>query len=177
MKNFYNERLLRERVLLLVFLGIGVLWWGTALIGRVRQNLQVWHSITQEAEIQRLWLAKGASVGERTAQVARQLDAGRTLNAAQAYAEVSRIAQGLPLEMGAQRTDRTDNFALHSLQVTFRRTDLASLVRFYEGVAARAPYLGIDQCTISAERATPGMINAVFRIYSVEPVQASVSGR
>ena len=26
MRNFYNDRLLRERVLLLVFLGIGVLW-------------------------------------------------------------------------------------------------------------------------------------------------------
>ena len=172
MKNFYNDRLLRERVLLLVFLGIGVLWWGTALVGRVRQNVQVWRAVAQEGEIQRLWLAKGASVGERTALVAKQLDTARTMNAAQAYAEVSKIAQGLPLEMGAQHTDRTDNFALHSLQVSFRRTDLASLVRFYEGVAARAPYLGIDQCTISAERATPGQINAVFRIYSVEAVTA-----
>jgi len=173
MRNFFNGRLLRERMLLLVFLGIGVLWWGTALVGRVRQNVQVWHSVSQEAEIQRMWLAKGASVGERTAQVAKQLDAGHTLNAAQAYAEVSRIAQGLPMDMGLQRTDRTDNFALHSLQVSFRRTDLASLVRFYEGVAARTPYLGIDQCTISAERATPGLVNAVFRIYSVEAVKSA----
>jgi hypothetical protein len=168
MRNFYNGRLLRERVLLLVFLCIGVLWWATALIGRIRQNVQIWHSVSQEAEIQRLWLAKGASVGQRTAQVAKQLDPARTMNAAQAYAEVSRLATGLPLEMGAQRTDRTDNFSLHSLQVTFRRIDLAGLVRFYEGVAARAPYLGIDQCTISGDRTSPGLHNAVFRIYSVE---------
>lgn len=171
MRNFYNDRLLRERVLLLVFLGIGVLWWGSGLIGRVRVNVQAWRSVAQEGEIQRMWLAKGASVGERTALVAKQLDSARTMNASQAYALVSQLAQGLPLEMGAQRTERTDNFALHSLQVTFRRTDMAALVRFYEGVAARAPFLGIDQCTISADRATPGMINAVFRIYSVEAVQ------
>ncbi len=174
MRNFYNGRLLRERVLLLVFLGIGVLWWGTALIGRIRQNVQVWHSVSQEAEIQRMWLAKSATVGARTAQVAKQLDAAHTMNAAQAYAEVSKLAQGLPLEMGAQRTDRTDNFALHSLQVTFRRIDMAGLVRFYEGVTARAPYLGIDQCTISANRASPGLHDAVFRIYSVEPVGAGL---
>ena len=168
MRNFYNGRLLRERVLLLVFLGIGVLWWGSALAGRVRQNVQTWRAVSQEKEIQQLWLAKGASVDERTKLVAKQLDPARTMNATQAYAEVSRLAAGLPLEMGAQRTDRTDNFALHSLQVTFRRTDMAALIRFYEGLAARAPYLGIDQFTISAERATPGQVNAVFRIYSVE---------
>jgi hypothetical protein len=171
-RKFYNERLLRERVLLLVFLGIGVLWWGTALIGRIRLNVQAWRSVAQEGEIQRMWLAKGAAVGERTALVAKQLDPARAMNATQAYAVVSQLAQGLPLEMGAQHTDRTDNFALHSLQVTFRRTDLASLIKFYEGVAARAPYLGIDQCSISTDRATPGMINAVFRIYSVEAVAA-----
>lgn len=172
MKNFYNTKLLRERVLMLVFLGIGVLWWGTALAGRIRQNVQAWGLASQDGKIQREWLARGTSVGERTAQVVRQLDSARTMNAAQAYGEVSRLAAGLPLEMGAQRTDRTDNFALHSLQVTFRRTDMGSLLRFYEGITSRAPYLGIDQCTISIERATPGQLNAVFRIYSVEVVAA-----
>ncbi len=172
MKKFYNSKLLRERVLLLLFLVIGVLWWGTALIGRVRQNVQAWKSVVADAGIQQMWLGQGASVGERTAQVAKQLDAARTMNAAQAYAEVNRLAQGLPLEMGAQRTERTDNFALHSLQVTFRRTDMASLLRFYEGIVSRAPYLGIDQCTLSVDRASPGQLNAVFRIYSVETVPA-----
>ncbi len=168
MKKFYNARLLRERVLMLVFLGIGVIWWGTALVGRIRQNVQAWKAVSEDSKIQQLWLGQGTTVGERTARVAKQLDPARTLNAAQAFAEVSRLAAGLPLEMGAQRTDRADNFSLHSLQVTFRRTDMAALIRFYEGIASRAPYLGIDQCTISVDRATPGQLNAVFRIYSVE---------
>jgi len=170
--DFYNGRLLRERVLLLVFLAIGVLWWGSALVGRVRQDVQTWGSLSRDKDTQRQWLAKGASVDERTALVAKQLDPAQTMNATQAYAEISRLAAGLPLEMGAQHTDRTDNFALHSLQVTFRRTDLPALIRFYEGIAARSPYLGIDQCTISVDRATPGLLNAVFRIYSVEAVAA-----
>lgn len=175
MRNFYNTKLLRERVLMLVFLGIGVIWWGTTLAVRFRQARQDWRSVSQDREVQQLWLGRGVSVGERTAQVAKQLDVARTMNAAQAYAEVSRLAAGFPLEMGAQRTERTDNFALHSLQVTFRRTDMASLLKFYEGIAARAPYLGIDQCTLSVDRTTPGQLNAVFRIYSVESVRLSGS--
>lgn len=171
MKKFYNAKSLRERLLMLGFLVIGVAWWGSAVAARVRLNVVAWQSAANDAEMQRLWLAQEATVGERTASVARQLEAGRTMNAAQAFAEVNRLAQGMPIEMGAQRTDRTDNFALHSLQVTFRRVDMASLLRFYEGVVARAPYLGIDQCTVSADRATPGSVSAVFRVYSVEAVR------
>lgn len=175
MRKFYNTKLLRERLLMLVFLGIGVVWWGASLGARLQQTRLDWQGVAQDREIQKMWLGRATSVGERTAQVAKQLDAARTMNAAQAYAEVSRLAQGLPLEMGTQRTERTENFALHSLQVTFRRTDMASLLRFYEGIAARAPNLGIDQCTISVDRSNPGQLNAVFRIYSVELTKPSGS--
>lgn len=171
MRNFYNTKSLRERLLMLGFLLIGVLWWGSALAGRVRLNVAAWQSASRDAEVQRMWLAQESAVGARTASVASQLDASRTMNASQAFAEVDRLAQGLPHEMGGQRSDRTDNFAIHSLQVTFRRVDMAGLLRFYEGVAARAPYLGIDQCTVSADRASPGMVNVVFRVYSVEAIR------
>lgn len=168
MKKFFNGRLLRERLLLLAFALIGATWWGAELITRGREQVLAWHSAREDAKVQRLWLEQAASVGARTAEMARRLDAAQTMNAAQAFAEVSRLAQGLPLELGAQRTDRTDTFSLHSVQVTFRRVDMGGLLRFYEGVMSRAPYVGIDQCTISADRATPGMVNAVFRVYAVE---------
>ncbi len=173
MKKFFNSRLLRERLLLLAFALIGATWWGAELVTRVRDQVQAWGSAKEDAKVQRLWLEQGASVSARTAEMARRLDAAQTMNAAQAFAEVSRLAQGLPLELGAQRTDRTDTFSLHSVQVTFRRVDMAGLLRFYEGVMSRAPYVGIDQCTISADRATPGMVNAVFRVYAVEATRPS----
>jgi hypothetical protein len=168
MKNFYNTKSMRERLLMLGFLAIGVLWWGSALVTRVGDNVRSWHAVAEEAEIQQMWQGQAGAIAERTAQAASKLDAARTMSATQAYAEVDRLAQGLPHDMGAPRTDLTDNFAIHSLQITFRRVDMAGLIRFYEGVASRAPYVGIDQCTISADRATPGMVNAVFRVYSVE---------
>lgn len=168
MRRFFNARSLRERVLMLAFALIGAVWWGTEVAGRVFRNVEEWRALARDADVQRMWLEQGGLVGERTTEVAMRLDPAHTLNATQAYAEISNLAHGLPIEMGAQRTDRTDTFALHSLQVTFRRTDMASLVKFYTGLGARAPCLGIDQCTISSDRATPGMVNAVFRIYSVE---------
>lgn len=171
MKRFFNSRLLRERLLMLVFVGLGALWWGAEIITRVRGNVQAWQSLAEDAKVQRLWLAQETTVAQRTSELAGQLDAGKTMTATQAFAEVNRLAQGLPVEMGAQRTDRTEYFSLHSLQVTFRRVDMAGLLRFYEGVMSRAPYVGIDQCSLSADRASPGMLNAVFRVYAVEAMK------
>lgn len=168
MKKFFDSRLLRERLLMLVFVAIGGVWWGSEIITRVRGNVLDWRFLKSDAADQRDILSRQASITQRTADMASRLDTGKTMNAAQAFAEVNRLAQGLPVEMGAQRTDRTDTFSLHSLQVTFRRVDMAGLLRFYEGVMSRAPYVGIDQCTINADRATPGMVNAVFRVYAVE---------
>ncbi|HWA29297.1 MAG TPA: hypothetical protein VG734_26840 [Lacunisphaera sp.] len=168
MKKFFNSKLLRERVLMLVFIGIGVLWWGSALVRRIGQNSQTWHLLGQEEALQREWLGKGATINDRTEKMAKKLDPAKTMNAAQAYAEVSRLTAGLSAEMGAQRTDPSENITVHSLNVTLRRVDMAGLIRFYEGISSRAPYLGIEQCAITIDRGSPGLVTAVFRIYSIE---------
>jgi hypothetical protein len=111
-------------------------------------------------------------VAERMAAVGRKLDPNRTLNAAQAFAEINRLTQGMSVEMGAQRTERSENFAMHSLQVTIRKAGMDTLIPFYKELSARSPYLGIEQCSLSTDRAAPGELNAVFRIYSVEVLGA-----
>jgi hypothetical protein len=168
MRRFFNHRSVRERVMMLAFALIGAAWWSVEVVDRASRQVREWHSLAREADVQRLWLEKGKTVGQRAAEVARQLDPAKTMNATQAYAELSRLAQGMPVEMGGQRTDRTENFSLHSLQVTIRRTDMASLLKFYTALNARTPYVGIEQCTISQDRSAPGMVNAVFRVYAIE---------
>lgn len=168
MKNFFNTKTVRERVLMTAFILFAVAWWGSSLLGRTRTFRTDWQTTASDGQDQLNWFNEKSRVAERTAKATAQLDPSRTLNAAQAFAEINRMGQGLSLEMGAQRTERTENFAMHSLQVTIRRAGLDSLLKFYQELGKRRPYLGIDQCSISTERASPGQINAVFRIYSVE---------
>ncbi len=168
MKTFFTTKSLRERMLISAFLLVGLAWWASSLLGRTRQFGQDWSAVGLDLKTQHEWLARKQEVETRLATVGRQLDPSRTLNAGQAYAEINRLAQGLGAEMGAQRTERTDNFAMHSLQVTIRRASMAALIPFYKELSARAPYLGVEQCSLSADRAAPGQLSAVFRIYSVE---------
>ena len=167
MKNFFNTKSVRERVLMTAFLLIAAVSWGTSLLGRI-QNLQSdWKATSQELSDQLASFGNKSQVEERAKKFTAQLDPSRTLNAMQLYAEVARLTQGLPAEMGSARTVGKTTFALNSLQVTVRRTSLEPLLRFYKELSSKAPYLGIEQCSITSDRGAPGQITAVFRIYSV----------
>lgn len=169
MKTFFNSKSIRERVLMTALLLVALATWGSSLFGRTRQFKTEWTSSAVELKDQLATLKSKAQVDDRTTKVTAKLDPARTFNAAAAFAEVNRLAQGLPsAEIGQQRTDRTENFAMNSLQVTVRQAGLEPLLKFYKELSLQAPYLNIDQCSLSVNRATPGQITATFRIYSVE---------
>lgn len=170
MKAFFQARSGREQWLLLVFGLIGLAWWGTSLIGRTRAFQQSWHHYTEDRDTQELWLRNRDGILARVAAAGRTLDPAKALDSAQSFAELNNMLSGLTAELGSQRTEKTDQFAVHSVQVNIRQASLAALLQFYQKLVARAPYLGIDQCVLATDRARPGMLNASFRIYSIEVV-------
>jgi|UniRef100_UPI0040493AE4 hypothetical protein len=170
MKAFFLQRSGRERWLILLFAGIALAWWGTSLLGRSRAHLQLWQSAQQEKAAQELWLANRDDIMARVATAGRSLDPAQALDSAQSFAALNAMLKGLNADLGSQRTDRTEQFALHSVQVNIRQAGLPALLQFYEKLSARAPYLGIDQCVLATDRANSGLLNANFRIYSVEVV-------
>jgi hypothetical protein len=168
MKRFFLARTMRERVLLTAFALLALGAWAPSVLGRLADWRTEWRSAMVNADAQQEWLGRRAEVEARAGAAAQALEPAKTLDAARAFAELNRMAAGLGAEVSAQRSDRADQFAVHTVQVNIRRADLAAVLKFYEQVAARAPYLGVEHCSISAERSTPGQINAVFRIYSIE---------
>lgn len=168
MKTFWARRPLRERALLLLFTLSAFAWWGPAAIARAATLVRDWRSLATEREAQSLWLANRDTIAGRAAAAAKILDPAKTLDASRAFAELTRLTTGLTAEIGGQRTGRTEQFALHSMQVTIRRADLAALLSFYSQLSALAPYLAIEQCLLATDRANPGRLDAVFRIYAVE---------
>ena len=171
MKTFFQGRSMRERVLLLAFALIACGWWAPVALGRLGALRRDLKEFQVERETQQLWLSHRAEIEARAAAAGRALDPARTLDASQAFAELNRMTTGLAADLGGQRTERAEQFALHNMQVSIRRADLKGLYGFYAQLSARAPYLGIEQCVISTDRANPGLLNAVFRIYSIEALR------
>lgn len=165
----YHDRLgRREQVLLLgflVLLGALWLWGGLARSGRLWRRAQ---EARVEAATQELWLARKDQIEAVARQASRHLAPERTLDATRLFAEVNRLAQGLTFELGGQRTERSDHMAIHLVQITLRKTDMPALLRFYEELQQRAPYIGIEQCELNVDRGEAGRLTASFRIYAIQ---------
>ena len=174
MKTFFQSRSLRERLLLLIFALIGFAWWAPVALGRLGALRHELREFRTERDTQQLWLSRQSEIEAKAAAAARTLDPSKTLDASQAFGELNRMASGLTAEIGSQRSQQSDQFTLNNIQVTIRRVDMAGLLHFYEQLGAKVPYLGVEQCVISADRANPGLQNAVFRIYSIEKAPPGV---
>jgi hypothetical protein len=170
MKRMFLNRTPRERLLVLVFLFAAAVVWLVSAGGRLQQRWRDSRVVSTDLAGQNLWLESKVVIEERAKLAAGKLDPERTLDATRLVGEVSGIASGLGLSAGVEppKTERTDQFAYHTVQVTFRRADLGTLVKFYRELGKRAPYLALERCTLGASRTNPNEIDAVFAVFSVE---------
>ncbi|MBL9214836.1 MAG: general secretion pathway protein GspM [Opitutaceae bacterium] len=170
MKLFFLGRALREKVLLLAFAALALLIWGGRGLARAQAFLAEARAARAELATQRVWLDHGPEIDAKAVAATKNLDPARTLNATRLVGELNELAAqaGLSADISGQRTERTSQFAFHTVQANFRRTELGPLLKFYEALSQRSPYIGLEQFTLAADRANPGQINASFRIVSAE---------
>jgi hypothetical protein len=170
MKAFFFRFTPRERFLILFFLTAASLVWLVSASGRLQSRRTERDLTTGQLAAQQFWLAQKAEIDARAARAGTAFDPARTLSATNLVGEVSALAAGAGLSPAVEspRTQRTGRFAYHTVQVAFRRADLASLIKFYRALSERAPYLALEQCTLVANRANPAEIDARFTVFSVE---------
>lgn len=170
---WFVSRLLREKVLVLALVLLGALIWLSAASDRLREHLRGFRSAEATLATQQLWLNNQPAIEEAAAAAVRNLDPARTYDATFLVAEIMGIASrsGLAVNTEPPRTQRSSQFAVHTVQVTARRADLGNLLRFYQEVASKAPYLGLEYVSLQGDRTTPGMINATLQVVSVELVR------
>jgi hypothetical protein len=67
----------------------------------------------------------------------------------------------------------TAQFSVHTLQFTVNKVDYPSLVAFYLALQQKAPYIGVEQFIVQADKAmaekgVSDSLNATMKISSVE---------
>jgi hypothetical protein len=45
---------------------------------------------------------------------------------------------------------------------------MGALIKFYQELSKRSPYIALEQFSLTVDRATPGQLSASFRAVSVE---------
>ncbi len=170
MKSFYLGRLLREKILLLGFALLLAFVWVLSLAGRTFAFGREWRSLAVERATQEMWLNNQIAIETKAKAAAQRLDPRQTYDATRLVGALGQLAAdaGLTPDISAQNTQRTDQLSFHTVQVSFRRVDLPALLRFYQALAKRSPYIALEQVALTVDRGAPGQLNATFRAVSVE---------
>jgi hypothetical protein len=103
------------------------------------------------------------------------LDEGRGYDKARLVAEAFAAAKeaGLTPSTEAPTTVKAGRFAVHSLQMTCRKADMGSLVKFYEAIRPRAPYLALGNLTIQSDRGKDATITINMQVTALELIGAA----
>lgn len=174
MKTFFLTRLLREKVVLVVLVALAAVMWLSSATTRVRT---FWHSAgmtSTELEDQRKWLSERERIQKEAATAIEHLDPSRTFDAVRLGAELDTIARAVGINLRDTSIEDTQvsqgpQFSINSVRFVLRNADWQrQIVPFYEELSKRAPYLGIEEFTILANRANTSQLTASLRVSSVE---------
>lgn len=175
MKTFFLSRQSREKILLLGLVLVAALWWLSSAIGRGSAFLGDFRSTTENLKMQKLTLDARESIQARATAAIQQLDPSRTFDTVRLQAELDAIATTAGIvnkNIGDARTEKTAQFSINSAQITIRNTDYASVIKFYEELKKRSPYIGLDQLTLSpSNQANPAQLTLMVKVSSVEIVK------
>ena len=165
----------RERLMALLALGTLAFLWVTAAYGRVNEVWANWTDLEKKAAFHRARFAEEKKIRADVAVAVQGLDEGRGYDKARLVAEAFAAAKeaGLTPSTEAPTTVKAGRFAVHSLQMTCRKADMGSLVKFYEAIRPRAPYLALGNLTIQSDRGKDATITVNMQITALELIGAA----
>lgn len=172
MKAFFLSRLLREKFLLLGLMAIAAAMWLSAVSRRVNTFWMETRASTAELADQKRWLAERTRIETEAKEAIQHLDPSRTFDSVRLQSELDAIARSVGLSKDTSIDDTQvsagPQFSINSVRFVIRNAEFTSLVRFYEELSKRTPYIGIEEFTLVSNRAAPSQLTASLRVSSVE---------
>lgn len=172
LRALFLGRLLREKLLLVVFLLLGVLMWLSGYGKRFGAFWREQRVTTGTLAEQQRWLVNEKSISDAAKKSAERLDAAKTLDGTQLLAALSQLADETGLKKnalsGAPKDQRGEQFSVHTVNYQINRSDWVSLQKFYVALSARSPYIGIETFALQADRTDPNLLTMALTVSSVE---------
>lgn len=173
LRAFFLGRLLREKLLLLGFLAIGVIMWGSSFWTRATKFQRSVHTTTQELKDQDFWLSRRDQIQKATEQAAAQMDPNRTLDPTGLSVAVSQLAsdagiQGNLRTLNSEAALSSGQFSINRLRLQLTNTNWHSFAVFYQHLQERAPYVAITEMSLQPVRGNPAQVTAVLTVASFE---------
>lgn len=180
-KAFFLARQLREKLLLLAFVGAGVAIWFSSFAGRARLFWTSVQSTNSTLATQRAWLAKHDEIDARTRAATAKLDPLKTYNANSLLGVIDRLAKeqfGNKVLISTDPDKGTGQFSTHSIVATINASnteaDWGLLNKFYSDLEKLSPYVSLEELQITTtnnRNGAGGTMTVRLKATSVEVIR------
>lgn len=173
LRAFFLGRLLREKLLLLVFVVFGTLIYLSNFSKRATTFWREQRMTTASLDTQRGFIQRKAEIEAAVQKAAAQLDPSKTYNRTTLVAEVTNLSSAAGFRTTTAdppQTTTNGQFAVNSTTYTIRnvqQADWMALQRFYVSLRDKSPYIGIDQFNLTSPNRT--QLNLQLRLSAFEP--------
>jgi hypothetical protein len=171
---YFLSRALREKLLLVAFIAIGLLWWFSAYSNRAGGFWREYRNGSLRLAEQNEWIRNRTKIEQDMHTAAGKLDSTKTLNANQLATTLQQLANEAGLKnaslTGSPSTTRSGQFAIHTATYQIRAAEWENLVKFCEAVQTKAPYIAMDQFNLTAAN-NPAQLTLSLKAESVEIVR------
>jgi hypothetical protein len=172
LRAFYLSRLLREKLLLVAFIAVGAVIWLSGFSARAGQFWRTQRSTTTELKLQDEWLRNETRIQEAATQATAQFDASRTLDGNRLFVKVRELALQAGLRnttnQGLEPPVTNGQFSVNTLRLQVNNADWESIKRFYLLLNQNAPYIAIDQFTLTPVASNPMQLTLTLKVKSFE---------
>ncbi len=172
LRAYFLSRLLREKLLLLGLILIGVLWWLSAFGGRVGNFWRETHSTTVTLTEQQQWLVNRVVIETAAQKAAVRLESGKTFDQTRLVNAVNQAAFDAGLRNNYQSnsaaSEANGQFTVHSVEYQVTNADYGMLAQFYLNLNKHTPYIGIERFALASNRADQSKLTLNLKISSVE---------
>ena len=173
---FFLSRALREKILLVAFIGIGVLWWASAFLTRGSSFWREQRTTTFQLKDQAQWIRNRTMIEETAKKTASRLDPAKTLKGNELVTTVIQLATDAGLKntqtLGSRTTTTSGQFSVHSQEFVIRNIDglpgWEALNKFYESIQRRSPYIAMERFTLTSAGNNPAQLALSLKVSSVE---------
>ena len=170
LRAYFLTRLLREKLLLVVLMAFGALWWLSAFSTRMNAFSTQQRRTTSALKEQQQWLDHRKEIELSAEKAAAKLDPAKTLDGSRLLAVVNNLAReaGLRSTVSGGLTQQSNGqFSVHTLDYTVNRAEWDPLTKFYSALQQQSPYIGIERVMLTAD-ATGVQHSLSLRVSSVE---------
>jgi len=172
LRAFFLSRALREKLLLVAFIAIGVLWWASAFSTRMGRFWREQRLTTAGLAEQTQWLNNRNLIEETAKKTASRLDSTKTLNGNQLVTTVSQLANEAGLKntqtSGSMVSKTEGQFAVHSQEFVIRNVEWPDLKKFYEALQRQSPYIAMERFTLLGPPSNSPQHILTLKVTSVE---------